>query len=115
MLVFIIKLDRPVDGVPPGDAAKKSAVACPIHVSTSHTKFGWISSNGLGDSITDRRTEAITIPPPPHPFFKKCGDNKTVCSDKSNTPRTLVKLIFLFFNQNLCCGYSKEPSQIVVC
>ena len=24
------------------------AVACPIHVSNSHTKFGWISSNGLG-------------------------------------------------------------------
>ena len=21
------------------------------------------------------------------------------------------KLIFLFLNQNICCGYSKEPSQ----
>ena len=21
------------------------------------------------------------------------------------------KIIFLFFNQNICCGYSKEPSQ----
>ena len=35
----------------------------------------------------------------------------------SNIIRTLVKsayeknLIFLFFNQNICCGYSKEPSQ----
>ena len=36
---------------------KKFAVACPIHVSNSITKFGWISSNGLGgDSITDRPT-----------------------------------------------------------
>ena len=34
-----------------------SAVAHPIHVSNSHTKFGWISSNGLGgDSVTDGRT-----------------------------------------------------------
>ena len=40
------------------------AVARPIHVSNSHTKFGWISSNGLGeDSITDGRTEAIVISP----------------------------------------------------
>ena len=22
-----------------------------------------------------------------------------------------LKLIFLFLNQNICCGYSKEPSQ----
>ena len=34
------------------------AVAHPIHVSNSHTKFGWISSNDLGDSIwMSRRTE----------------------------------------------------------
>ena len=37
-----------------------------IHVSNSHTKFGWISSNGLGgDSVTDGPTheqmEAIAI------------------------------------------------------
>ena len=42
----------------PGGGAKKFAVAGPTHVSNSHTKFGWISSNGLGgDSITDRRTD----------------------------------------------------------
>ena len=36
---------------------KKSAVSRPIHVSNSHNKFGWISSNGLGgDSIKDRYT-----------------------------------------------------------
>ena len=36
----------------------------PIHVSNSHTKFGWISSNGLGgDSVTDGRTEANAISP----------------------------------------------------
>ena len=39
-------------------------VARPVYVSISHTKFGWISSNGLGgDSITDGR--------------KKRGDNKS--------------------------------------
>ena len=51
----------------PGGGSKNNfAVAGPIHVSNSHTKFGWISSNGLGgDSITDgcadRRTEAIAF------------------------------------------------------
>ena len=35
---------------------------------------------------------------------------------KSQTVRALVKMcnrkiIFLFLNQNICCGYSKEPSQ----
>ena len=39
---------------PQGAGPKKCAVAHPIHVSNSHTKFGWISSNGLGgDSVTD--------------------------------------------------------------
>ena len=47
----------------------KCALARPIHVSNSHTKFGWISSNGLGgDSVTDGRTEAIAISPS---LFKK--------------------------------------------
>ena len=36
------------------------AVARPMHVSNSHTKFGWIWSNGLGgDSITDRPSDRI--------------------------------------------------------
>ena len=39
----------------------KSAVAHPTHMSNSHTKLGWISSNGLGGgSITDRRTHGQT-------------------------------------------------------
>ena len=54
----------PLPRAPGGGAKKKFDVARPIHVSNSHTKFGWILSNGLGgDSITDRRTEAITISP----------------------------------------------------
>ena len=37
---------------------KNIAVARPIHVSNSHTKSGWISSNGLGgDCITDGQTD----------------------------------------------------------
>ena len=42
---------------PQGVGPKKCAVAHPIYVSNSHTKFGWISSNGLGDSLTDRQTD----------------------------------------------------------
>ena len=44
--------------VPPqGAGPNKCAVARPIYVSISHTKFGWISSNGLGgDSVTDGQT-----------------------------------------------------------
>ena len=33
------------------------AVAHAINVSNSHTKYGWISYNGLGDSITVGWTE----------------------------------------------------------
>ena len=68
---------------PRGRGQNVFAVACPIHVSSSHTKFGWISFYGLGgDSITDGRTEEITIT---HSLFlkkhesfffkKKRGDN----------------------------------------
>ena len=33
----------------------------PPHSCDSHTKFGWISSNGLGgDSVTDGRTDVRT-------------------------------------------------------
>ena len=39
---------------------KKFDVARPIHVSNSHTKFGSISSSGLGDSITNRLTDGQT-------------------------------------------------------
>ena len=43
---------------PRGRGQKVSAIASPIHVSNSHTYFGWISPNGLGgDSVTDGRTE----------------------------------------------------------
>ena len=63
----------------PGGGAKKCAVAHPIHVSNSHTKFGWNSSNGLGgDSVTDTRTDGrmdgvdCNIP---DAVLKKRGDN----------------------------------------
>ena len=57
---MIFDLLSPPQG-PRGRGQKKSAVARPIHVSNSHTKFGWISSNGLGrDSVTDGRTDART-------------------------------------------------------
>ena len=47
--------------VPGGGSKNNFAVAGPIHVSNSHTKFGLNSSNGLGgDSITDGRTERRT-------------------------------------------------------
>ena len=46
----------------PLGAGQKSTVARPIHVSSSHNKFGWILSNCLGgDSITDGRTDVLTF------------------------------------------------------
>ena len=60
---------------PQGPRGRDFAVARPFHVSNSHTKFGWISSNGLGgDSITDRRTGGRTEGGDyniPFTFFKK--------------------------------------------
>ena len=44
-----------------GRGQKQCAVARLIHVSNSHTKFGWISSNGLGgDSVTDGQMDGRT-------------------------------------------------------
>ena len=71
---MIFDLLDPPQG-PRGRGQKKYAVAHPIHVSNSHTKFGWISSNGLGgDSVTDGRTDGgdCNIP---DAFLKKRGDN----------------------------------------
>ena len=81
----------PLPRAPGGGAKKKCAVAHPIHVSNSHTKFGWISSNGLGgDSVTDGRTDGRTDRRTdrrtdgrtdggdcniPYAFLKKRGDN----------------------------------------
>ena len=60
---------------PRGRGQKFLTVARLIHVSNSHTKFGSISSRGLGGySITDRRTDRgnynISFA-----FLKKRGDN----------------------------------------
>ena len=55
-----LKLFNPPQG--PQGLGQKYAVARPIYVSNSHTKFGWILSIGLGaDSITDRRTDRIRL------------------------------------------------------
>ena len=64
---MIFDLLAPPPG-PRGAGPKKCGVAHLIHVNNSHTKFGWISSNGLGgdsvtDGRTDGRTEAIAISP----------------------------------------------------
>ena len=46
-----------------GGAKIVFAVAQPIHVSNTHTEYGWISSNGLGgDSITVGRVEFDFLP-----------------------------------------------------
>ena len=62
----------PLPRAPGGGAKRKFYIARPIHVSNSHTKFSWISSNGLGgDSITDRQQGRIDfcplVPPSPTP------------------------------------------------
>ena len=73
---MIFDLLAPPQG-PRGRGQKKCAVAHPIHVSNSHTKFGWISSNGLGgDSVTDRLTDGGNCSIP-DAFLKKRGNNYT--------------------------------------
>ena len=77
--------DRQVDGrtfllAPPraSGGGPKSIVAHPIHVSNSHTKFGWISSNGFrGVSVTDGRTDGgdCNIP---IAFLKKREDKHNI-------------------------------------
>ena len=43
---------------PRGRGQKICAIAHPIYVSNSHTKFRWISSSGLGgDSVTEGRMD----------------------------------------------------------
>ena len=78
---MIFDLLAPPQG-PRGRGQKKYAIARPIHVSNPHTKFGWISPNGLGgDSVTDRRTDGRTDGQTdggdcniPDAFLKKRGD-----------------------------------------
>ena len=80
--------------LPRGWAKKKFDVARPIHVSNSHTKFGWISSNGLGgENITDRRTDGQTDGGDyniPFAFLKKRGDNNIFTRGKSRRVYFLV-------------------------
>ena len=56
MCLMLLDLLAPPQGTKGGGAKTKCAVARPINVSNSHTKFGWISSNFLGgDRVTDGR------------------------------------------------------------
>ena len=43
-------------------------------------------------------------------FFRTLNPKSEKKSRKSTRVRT-GKLFFLFLNQKICCGYSKEPSQ----
>ena len=57
---------------------KNNCCYTPLHVSNSHTKFGWISANGLeGDSVTVGRMEGGNCNIP-IAFFKKRGNNNTL-------------------------------------
>ena len=54
--------------VPRDRAKKQCAVACPIHLSNSHTKFVWILSNGFeGDSVTEKQMDLTPSSPKSHP------------------------------------------------
>ena len=80
---------------PRGWGQKKCAVARLIHVTNSHTKFGWISSNGLGgDSVRDRRTDGgdCNIP---DAFLKKRGDNKPIKQTKTVVSTLTMALIWV--------------------
>ena len=46
--------------------------ARPMYLSKSHTKFGWISSNGSGgDSMTEGQTDGLKRLQYPHQFLKQ--------------------------------------------
>ena len=38
-------------------------------------------------------------------------DPEKICSVRTSVKSANESLIFLFLNQNICCAYSKEPSQ----
>ena len=84
---------------PRGRSQKKFDVARPIHVSNSHTKFGWISSDCLGgDSITDRQTDGQMdggYNNIPSVFLKKRGDNNTNDPQKKYCLGTVIKIAYL--------------------
>ena len=43
---------------------------------------------------------------------KTCGVHFKTCASMTLVKSALTeKIIFLFLNQNICCGYSKEPSR----
>ena len=68
-----------------GDRAKNCAITRPIYVSNSHTKFGWISSNGLGeDSVLDGQT-FWPLPMAPGGGAKKCAVVNTIYVSNSHT------------------------------
>ena len=76
-------------------------------MSNSHTKFGWISSNGLGgDSITDGRTDGRTDGGNNNmPFaFKKKGGDKYALNLTLNEPITTAA------NDNFCDIYIGNKS-----
>ena len=90
-----------------GARPKTCVVARPIHMSNSHTKFGWISSNGLGwdivmDGRTDRQTDRQTDGGDcniPDAFLKKRGDNKV----SLNSIHTTHLYIYRFVISWWCC------------
>ena len=74
MIFNYIDLLAPPQG--PRGRGQKCVVAHPIHLSNSHTKFGWISSNGLGgDNVADGQTDRGDCNAP-NAFLKKHGDNE---------------------------------------
>ena len=89
---------------------QKCAVARPIHVSNSSIKFGWIVSNGLGDSITGRGTDGgyYNIP---FDFLKNCGDN-----DKNQRMRSFCNCICIDASlKHPCCHIERaQGSNIII-
>ena len=58
----------------------------------------------MNSSLADNSHERWSI------FFQEIKNNKICCSGLKLRVRN-ENLIFLVLNQNICCGYSKEPSQ----
>ena len=71
-----------------------------MHVEFKGSELTW--QNRIGIILQSVRFFYVLLTHPGRPFVK---------SAYKKIKRAYKKITFLFLSQNICCGYSKEPSQ----
>ena len=71
---------------------------------TSYGQVEYVCTNGWSEKTFFRRIDS-------HEAGHQCGYVRVQQDPGLNLRVCNKNLIFLFLNQNICCGYSKEPSQ----